>query len=308
MMTVARALALAALVALPGARASGSCGGFDLDDHGQAGQCLDDEDSRNGCYNIYGHPNSCWYSVPMSSCCGHGQCSGEYDRYNSHCTCEPGYSGDRCDQGSPAQPPPPPPPPPPSPPAAGGGGSGSCDNTCRYANDGECDDGSQGGTQYCELGTDSNDCGGCGGGPPPPPACDNTCRYANDGECDDGSQGGTQYCNLGTDSNDCGGCGGGTSGPSPPAPTVNPCPSGERDCGKREGCGWCISNGWDSGCIPGGDMGALDPLPDGDCDRGYTAGHTRAPGSMCVTVMSDDDVRCYQDCQYGVSVASIIHH
>lgn len=46
-------------------------------------------------------------------------------------------------------------------------------------------------------------------------------------------------------------------------------------------------------------MGAYEPLPDGDCGRGYQAGHTRPAGSMCVTVMSDTDVRCYQDCQYG---------
>ena len=32
------------------------------------------------------------------------------------------------------------------------------DNSCRYANDGECDDGSQGGTRYCKTGTDANDC------------------------------------------------------------------------------------------------------------------------------------------------------
>jgi hypothetical protein len=31
-------------------------------------------------------------------------------------------------------------------------------NSCRYANDGECDDGSTGGTQYCSLGTDADDC------------------------------------------------------------------------------------------------------------------------------------------------------
>ena len=34
------------------------------------------------------------------------------------------------------------------------------DNSCRYANDGECDDGSEGDTPYCALGTDANDCGG----------------------------------------------------------------------------------------------------------------------------------------------------
>jgi hypothetical protein len=40
---------------------------------------------------------------------------------------------------------------------SGAGGAGS-DDSCRYAFDGECDDGSQGGTQYCALGTDATDC------------------------------------------------------------------------------------------------------------------------------------------------------
>merc|ERR1719181_1672245 len=31
-------------------------------------------------------------------------------------------------------------------------------NSCKYANDGECDDGSQGGTQYCATGSDATDC------------------------------------------------------------------------------------------------------------------------------------------------------
>jgi hypothetical protein len=43
-----------------------------------------------------------------------------------------------------------------------GGGGGS--NICRYAHDNQCDDGSQGGTQYCDVGTDAADCGGGGGG------------------------------------------------------------------------------------------------------------------------------------------------
>jgi hypothetical protein len=32
-------------------------------------------------------------------------------------------------------------------------------NSCRYAYDGECDDGSQGGSRYCDRGTDEADCG-----------------------------------------------------------------------------------------------------------------------------------------------------
>lgn len=37
-------------------------------------------------------------------------------------------------------------------------GASDSSNSCRYANDGECDDGSTGGTQYCTRGTDANDC------------------------------------------------------------------------------------------------------------------------------------------------------
>ena len=38
--------------------------------------------------------------------------------------------------------------------------SGACFNTCRYANDGECDDGRPGAhTGLCSYGSDCNDCG-----------------------------------------------------------------------------------------------------------------------------------------------------
>jgi hypothetical protein len=104
-------------------------------------------------------------------------------------------------------------------------GDGS--NSCRYARDGECDDGSTGGTAYCNRGTDAEDCGSGTGGssgtggaaPPPPPArppppatsdSSNSCRYARDNECDDGSTGFVAYCSRGTDAEDCGnGTGGG---------------------------------------------------------------------------------------------------
>lgn len=43
----------------------------------------------------------------MSECCGHGQCSGQYDRYTQHCNCNAGWSGARCNTGT--GPPPPPP-------------------------------------------------------------------------------------------------------------------------------------------------------------------------------------------------------
>lgn len=47
----------------------------------------------------------------------------------------------------------------PGPPDAGLGGS-RCTNTCRYADDGDCDDGGPGSDySFCELGTDCADCG-----------------------------------------------------------------------------------------------------------------------------------------------------
>ena len=38
----------------------------------------------------------------------------------------------------------------------------TCDDTCSYANDGICDDGSQGGYAWCTCGTDCSDCGSGG--------------------------------------------------------------------------------------------------------------------------------------------------
>ena len=38
----------------------------------------------------------------------------------------------------------------------------TCDDTCTYANDGFCDDGSQGGFAWCTCGTDCTDCGSGG--------------------------------------------------------------------------------------------------------------------------------------------------
>ena len=56
------------------------------------------------------------------------------------------------------------------------------DNSCAYAWDGACDEGS-----YCSYGTDSSDCYG-----------GDTCSYAWDGQCDEPA-----YCAYGTDSTDC---------------------------------------------------------------------------------------------------------
>ena len=88
--------------------------------------------------------------------------------------------------------------------AGSGGDPGACGtNTCEYHDDSECDDGSQGGTAFCDPGTDCGDCGNCCGAG----ECGtDTCEYHDDSECDDGSQGGAAYCDLGTDCGDCGNC------------------------------------------------------------------------------------------------------
>ena len=77
-------------------------------------------------------------------------------------------------------------------------------NSCIWAGDGACDDGSLGGQVFCAPGTDTADCsaggdpGGSGGG-----NGNGRCPWTDDGECDDGSQGGGMYCATGTDVNDC---------------------------------------------------------------------------------------------------------
>ena len=85
-------------------------------------------------------------------------------------------------------------------------------DSCRYAFDGECDDGGPGSTtNACTYGTDVNDCGFRGA-----PVSknnpvsrkvpnDNSCVFANDGDCDDGGPGSiNNVCTYGTDVNDCG--------------------------------------------------------------------------------------------------------
>ena len=80
----------------------------------------------------------------------------------------------------------------------------SCDNTCQFADDGECDDGRPGAVSAaCGSGTDCNDCGGGGGGP----ACNddnNGCQFANDDVCDEDN--GVGACPDGSDGADCGAC------------------------------------------------------------------------------------------------------
>mmetsp|Transcript_20491 Transcript_20491/g.24263 ORF Transcript_20491/g.24263 Transcript_20491/m.24263 type:complete len:881 (+) Transcript_20491:59-2701(+) len=113
------------------------------------------------------------------------------------------------------------------------GDDNACDDSCEWALDGVCDDGSGKGRYWwdddyggfygydddaygygyyydgdddflapvCDAGTDCTDCGG------PPTSeqkveCDNSCQWANDGFCDDTRTSG--LCNLGTDCHDCG--------------------------------------------------------------------------------------------------------
>jgi len=75
------------------------------------------------------------------------------------------------------------------------------DNSCWFANDGECDHGIN-----CEEGTDCTDCGMfCKGDAwkDKEGVHDDSCSEANDGTCDDF----TDFCEYGTDCTDCGTCG-----------------------------------------------------------------------------------------------------
>lgn len=70
-------------------------------------------------------------------------------------------------------------------------------DTCRWANDGECDDPGIG-TGACTQGTDYSDCWRIAEG-----VEDNSCRWANDNECDEPGFG-TGACTQATDLADCG--------------------------------------------------------------------------------------------------------
>ncbi|MGD9737944.1 MAG: serine protease [Bauldia sp.] len=71
------------------------------------------------------------------------------------------------------------------------------DDTCQFANDGECDDPGIG-TGACAAGTDYSDCWRIVTG-----VEDDSCRWANDGECDEVHLG-TGACTQATDRTDCG--------------------------------------------------------------------------------------------------------
>ncbi|PWE18632.1 peptidase S1 [Marinicauda salina] len=71
------------------------------------------------------------------------------------------------------------------------------DDSCRFANDRECDEPGVG-TGACRAGTDHSDCWRIMTGRE-----DDSCRWSNDGECDE-PRFGTGACTQGTDLSDCG--------------------------------------------------------------------------------------------------------
>ncbi|MGE3867674.1 MAG: serine protease, partial [Hyphomonadaceae bacterium] len=82
-------------------------------------------------------------------------------------------------------------------PAKPGGPAVSGNDSCRWANDNECDDPDIG-TGACQMGTDYSDCRRLRTG-----AEDDSCRWARDGECDEPGFG-TGACVQGSDRTDCG--------------------------------------------------------------------------------------------------------
>ncbi|MBN1655739.1 MAG: hypothetical protein JXA30_18385 [Deltaproteobacteria bacterium] len=82
----------------------------------------------------------------------------------------------------------------------------TCLETCKWKDDGSCDDGGEGSnSDKCDWGTDCSDCKPRFGDPPGEPLCSNSCRSAGDGTCDDGGMGSIfETCAFGTDCLDCG--------------------------------------------------------------------------------------------------------
>jgi protease YdgD len=95
----------------------------------------------------------------------------------------------------------------------GGGAALAQADSCRWANDNECDEPRYGGTGACENGTDATDCRAEADAmarliaaiPPDIRARlgGDTCRWAYDRECDDAQFDGTGACAAGTDLTDC---------------------------------------------------------------------------------------------------------
>ena len=111
----------------------------------------------------------------------------------------------------------------------------SCDDSCTYANDGDCDDGGPGSEYtfcYTQVG-ESTDCTDCSR-----PRCDNSCSFAYDSSCDDGGPGAAfSTCASGTDCADC--FVGTTAQPSP-----SPSPENTLPCGSIQIRGFTCSEGF----------------------------------------------------------------
>ena len=74
-------------------------------------------------------------------------------------------------------------------------GPARADNSCKWANDGACDEQRFGGSGDCKPGTDDADCAAIREG-------DNSCKWAYDAQCDEPDIG-TGDCAAGTDTTDC---------------------------------------------------------------------------------------------------------
>ena len=90
----------------------------------------------------------------------------------------------------------------------------------------------------------------------------------------------------------------------PPAPPSKCAGLGTDACYTTPNCGWCVDDQYNNGCFAGDMAGPFTLTPDvANCDNQWTPGRYRAAGSMCVMVLSELDVRCYQQCDYGQSIA-----
>ena len=140
----------------------------------------------------------------------------------------------------------------------------TCDDSCGSAFTNSCDDGSEGGSVLCNLGTDCTDCTPSPPSPPwiPPPSpapqlppvgpgyvyktaslCTNSCGYSSDGTCDDGGSGSTYGdCPLGSDCADCGT----RSGSGGALCTSCPLACNQLGAASRESSAWCTESMWGS--------------------------------------------------------------
>jgi hypothetical protein len=150
----------------------------------------------------------------------------------------------------------------------------SCEDTCQFNNDNECDDGRAGAiSALCSPGTDCSD---CDGGTPACNATNNGCQFSDDGECDDAT--GTGACADGTDGADCGLCAGGGGGGIPTCSAQNNgCQfNNDNECDESDGTGAC-ADGTDSAdcgrCRVGGGGGVVGGggggrgVPDATCNE-----------------------------------------